>query len=509
MSNNIDRDSEALALQYLAALGDKQGYLTLDNIEEYCCENALELEGEQIHSLLQKLAHIGIPVEERSTEEALSSTDVVQCYMRDMRAKVLLSRKQEVALAKRMERSISEILRVVANFPALLDPIFVEFSSVQQGKQRISDLLGGFVESAPALLKSQIALLPEHREEEKQSDTAFDAEPTLIEVERNFSELLHLKARAELKLEHYGRAAPNSRNAILALGEHLSRFRFAPAILEALIQALHQMLKVEPNGLSVKEISAFKQCLLNAELKRLEAKEALIRANLRLVVSIARKYQNHGLKFLDLIQEGNLGLIKAVDRFQYRLGYKFSTYATWWIRQRILRSLSELGHTIRVPIHIREILHKVKRLQARNLQERGTYPSVQELSEALFIPKQKVLQVLELCKEPRSTEEPLFEDEEGLTIGDLLKDDRHMPTQCASSLEMLDAVERILKSLKPKEEQVLRMRFGIGVARDHTLEEIGTQFRVSKERIRQIESKALHKLRKGTGLQALQSLVEQ
>ena len=257
-----------------------------------------------------------------------------------------------------------------------------------------------------------------------------------------------------------------------------------------------EILAIEEKvGLTSKEIKEINRAMSMGETKMRRAKKDMVEANLRLVISIAKKYTNRGLQFLDLIQEGNIGLMKAVDKFEYRRGYKFSTYATWWIRQAITRSIADQARTIRIPVHMIETINKLNRVSRQMMQDMGREPTPEELSKELDMAEDKVRKVLKIAKEPISMETPIGDDEDS-NLGDFIEDTViHSPMDNATDESLHFATDDVLSSLTAREAKVLRMRFGIGMNTDHTLEEVGKQFDVTRERIRQIEAKALRKLR--------------
>lgn len=264
----------------------------------------------------------------------------------------------------------------------------------------------------------------------------------------------------------------------------------------------------ERSNLSISEIKEINRRVSIGEAKSRRAKKEMIEANLRLVISIAKKYTNRGLQFLDLIQEGNIGLMKAVDKFEYRRGYKFSTYATWWIRQAITRSIADQARTIRIPVHMIETINKLNRISRQILQETGNEPTPEELSVHMDMPEDKIRKVLKIAKEPISMETPIGEDEDS-NLGDFIEDvNIESPVEFATSSGLSEATREILSTLTPREAKVLRMRFGIDMNTDHTLEEVGKQFDVTRERIRQIEAKALRKLRHPSRAEKLQSFID-
>ena len=261
-------------------------------------------------------------------------------------------------------------------------------------------------------------------------------------------------------------------------------------------------------GLPIKELKEINKQMTTGEARARRAKREMIEANLRLVISIAKKYTNRGLQFLDLIQEGNIGLMKAVDKFEYRRGYKFSTYATWWIRQAITRSIADQARTIRIPVHMIETINKMNRISRQILQETGFEPDPATLAEKMDMPEDKIRKILKISKEPISMETPIGDDEDS-HLGDFIEDNTTLaPMDAAVYASLRDATSEVLESLSPREAKVLRMRFGIEMNTDHTLEEVGKQFDVTRERIRQIEAKALRKLRHPTRSERLRSFLE-
>ena len=274
------------------------------------------------------------------------------------------------------------------------------------------------------------------------------------------------------------------------------------------LRAQRKLLAVETlTNLKIAEIKEINRQMSIGEAKARRAKKEMVEANLRLVISIAKKYTNRGLQFLDLIQEGNIGLMKAVDKFEYRRGYKFSTYATWWIRQAITRSIADQARTIRIPVHMIETINKLNRISRQMLQEMGREPLPDELAERMEMPEDKVRKVLKIAKEPISMETPIGDDEDS-HLGDFIEDQTvHSPVDSATSEGLKETTHSVLAGLTPREAKVLRMRFGIDMNTDHTLEEVGKQFDVTRERIRQIEAKALRKLRHPTRSDQLRSFL--
>jgi len=306
--------------------------------------------------------------------------------------------------------------------------------------------------------------------------------------------------------------AENETNSEWLAGVINKKSKFSEALSEVqeeVIKEQHKLDVIQTNSkLTIAEIKEINRLMSIGEAKARRAKKEMVEANLRLVISIAKKYTNRGLQFLDLIQEGNIGLMKAVDKFEYRRGYKFSTYATWWIRQAITRSIADQARTIRIPVHMIETINKLNRISRQMLQEMGREATPEELAERMEMPEDKVRKVLKIAKEPISMETPIGDDEDS-HLGDFIEDANiESPVEAASGVGLSEATREILASLTPREAKVLRMRFGIDMNTDHTLEEVGKQFDVTRERIRQIEAKALRKLRHPTRSEQLRSFLE-
>ena len=305
---------------------------------------------------------------------------------------------------------------------------------------------------------------------------------------------------------------PKSETDLKWIEKHIRAKRKHSSILAKLrddvLRAQRKLLAVETlTNLKIAEIKEINRQMSIGEAKARRAKKEMVEANLRLVISIAKKYTNRGLQFLDLIQEGNIGLMKAVDKFEYRRGYKFSTYATWWIRQAITRSIADQARTIRIPVHMIETINKLNRISRQMLQEMGREPLADELAERMEMPEDKVRKVLKIAKEPISMETPIGDDEDS-HLGDFIEDQTvHSPVDSATSEGLKETTHTVLAGLTPREAKVLRMRFGIDMNTDHTLEEVGKQFDVTRERIRQIEAKALRKLRHPTRSDQLRSFL--
>ena len=341
------------------------------------------------------------------------------------------------------------------------------------------------------------------------------ARKTLTSVRDQEREIMRLAIRTcGLPRKDFIGTFQGSESDVQWLSKHTSSKKDYAAKLEAEkenIQRLQRRIgQIESrSGLSVGEIKEINRKMSMGEARARRAKKEMVEANLRLVISIAKKYTNRGLQFLDLIQEGNIGLMKAVDKFEYRRGYKFSTYATWWIRQAITRSIADQARTIRIPVHMIETINKLNRISRQMLQEMGREPTPEELGERMEMPEDKVRKVLKIAKEPISMETPIGDDEDS-HLGDFIEDATiHSPVDAATGQGLQEATKDVLGGLTAREAKVLRMRFGIDMNTDHTLEEVGKQFDVTRERIRQIEAKALRKLRHPTRSDYLRSFLDE
>ena len=501
-------------------------------------------------------------VKRLSPEAPTRVTDPVKMYFKEMGLVSLLSREGEVEIAKEIENGEQEVLKALTESTVGVRSIVDLGDGLRTGVIRLRDVLrdiddtdSSYIEESEHMEKilgviDQIKAIMDQNEENREIlfTSSMDKEER-----RKIRRRINRRNKRFFSLIQDWRLSKNFIDGIVKkFEEHLTFFdqlekevAHAAAKAGVTVQDIrnHNGSRSELTGwlchrcnLSKKELACLAEQVLTAEQKIGEkelalkmtyhsinrilarvikgeykskiAKGELIKANLRLVVSIAKKYTNRGLQFLDLIQEGNIGLMKAVDKFEYRRGYKFSTYATWWIRQAITRAIADQARTIRIPVHMIETINKLIRTSRYLVQELGREPSPEEIAEKMEFPLDKVRKVLKIAKEPISLETPIGEEEDSY-LGDFIEDKKFVsPSEAAIGMSLADQTRKVLATLTPREEKVLRMRFGIGEKADHTLEEVGRDFAVTRERIRQIEAKALRKLRHPTRSGKLKSFIE-
>jgi len=588
----MNQEQQQSQLKQLIAKGKSQGYLTYAEVNDHLPNDIVD--PEQIEDIIGMINDLGIKVHESAPEDnedlsndevtaddddaeevaALASvdsefgrtTDPVRMYMREMGSVGLLTRPEELKIARRIEEGQRQIVRAIARSGLVVESLFADFATVgEEGGLRLTDILVDFIDlNEPDYDDSKVAVVAGSDDDDDDDEVVEPTGITYEEAEAKIEEIRVAYKLVNASVKKNGYKHDKTEKAMDGLSVRFLEVKWTPqyfkkkvALLDVVTQNIREQERVvlgicvkqakinrkefidrfianeadltwlseyadkdeavaavlaankkeikraqiqfsameEAHGLAIVEIKDISRRVSIGEAKSRRAKKDMIEANLRLVISIAKKYTNRGLQFLDLIQEGNIGLMKAVDKFEYRRGYKFSTYATWWIRQAITRSIADQARTIRIPVHMIETINKLNRISRQIMQEKGREATPEELAVHMEMPEDKVRKVLKIAKEPISMETPIGDDEDS-HLGDFIEDSKMLsPVDSATIAGLKESTQSVLAGLTARESKVLRMRFGINMNTDHTLEEVGKQFDVTRERIRQIEAKALRKLR--------------
>ncbi|MBU1213843.1 MAG: RNA polymerase sigma factor RpoD [Gammaproteobacteria bacterium] len=625
--NSQDIEERRTRLKALILLGKERGYLTFAEINDHLPDM---LEVEQVEGVVSMINDMGIsvcdvapdsesmvmnevapPVADEDAaaeaEAAISTvdsefgrtTDPVRMYMREMGVVNLLTRQDEIEIAKRIEDGLKHMIMAISACPATIAEILLLAQKIANEEMKVDELIDGFVdgEDEAKIGKDDDSSDSDSNDDSESEDEDSDSDEEDEEAQAEAAaavaaaNLAQLRADALARFavisdlftkmgkayEKFGYRSKQYDKLQQQISDELMQFRFSAKQVDALCDTMRKMvedvrtseraiqtlcvtkshmprphfIKSFPTnelnlewvhreiaakkpysetlsrheaaivdqqkqmialqqrvGIPIIDLKEINRQMTNGEAKARRAKRDMIEANLRLVISIAKKYTNRGLQFLDLIQEGNIGLMKAVDKFEYRRGYKFSTYATWWIRQAITRSIADQARTIRIPVHMIETINKMNRISRQIMQETGIEADAATLAEKMEMPEDKIRKILKIAKEPISMETPVGDDDDS-HLGDFIEDGNSLaPIDAAVFDSLRNVTKDILDSLTQREAKVLRMRFGIEMNTDHTLEEVGKQFDVTRERIRQIEAKALRKLRHPSRSEKLKSFLD-